>query len=63
MIDIPGLTPFQRKMADRILAIESTEELLHFFHSLPRRHKPVAYTMFHMILANVLDEMEHDDMI
>jgi|688.fasta_scaffold376108_2 hypothetical protein len=60
MIEIKGLSSFQRQMCQRIWEMDTMEEILDFFHQLPRRHKPIAISMFHMIIAELLDEIDPD---
>lgn len=55
-IEIPGLSPRQIELANRIWAMESMEEILAFFDSLPRRAKVDAYIVYQMILLAWMDE-------
>ena len=55
-IEIPGLSPRQIELANRIWAMESIEEVLAFFDSLPRRAKVDAYIVYQMILLAWMDE-------
>jgi len=49
-MQIEGLTPLQRELADQIWACESQEDVLALFDSLPKRLKVQAYVVYQMIL-------------
>ena len=55
-IEIPGLTPLQMELADQIWSMESMEDVLAFFDSLPRNLKVEAYVVYTMILWAWQDE-------
>jgi hypothetical protein len=55
-ISIPGLSPRQIDLANRIWSMESTEEVVAFFNTLPRRAKLDAYIVYTMILWAWQDE-------
>ena len=55
-IEIPGLSPLQVDLANRIWDMESMEEVLEFFDSLPRNLKVEAYIVYQMILLAWMDE-------
>lgn len=60
-IEISGLSPRQIELANRIWAMESMEEILAFFDSLPRRAKVDAYIVYQMILLAWMDEEPLED--
>ena len=49
-IEIPGLSARQIDLANRIWSMESTEEVLAFFDTLPQRARIDAYIVYTMIL-------------
>lgn len=55
-IEIPGLSPLQIELANRIWGLESMEEVLAFFDGLPRSLKVEAYVVYQMILWAWMDE-------
>ena len=55
-IEIPGLSARQIDIANRIWSMESTEEVLAFFDTLPQRAKIDAYVVYSMILWAWQDE-------
>lgn len=55
-IEIPGLSPLQVDLANKIWSMESMEEVLNFFDALPRNLKIEAYIVYQMILLAWMDE-------
>ena len=55
-ISIPGLSPRQIELANRIWAMESMDEIVAFFDTLPMRAKIDAYVVYNMILWAWQDE-------
>ena len=55
-ISIPGLSPRQIDLANRIWSMESTEEVVAFFDTLPHRARIDAYIVYTMILWAWQDE-------
>ena len=55
-IEIPGLSPLQIELANKIWEMESMEQVLAFFDSLPRNLKIEAYIVYQMILLAWMDE-------
>ena len=55
-IEIPGLSARQIDLANRIWSMESTEEVLAFFDTLPHRARIDAYIVYTMILWAWHDE-------
>ena len=49
-IEIPGLSALQIELANRIWEMESMEQVLAFFDTLPRSLKVEAYVVYQMIL-------------
>ena len=61
-IEIPGLSARQIDLANRIWSMESTEEVVAFFDTLPQRAKIDAYIVYTMILWAWIDEEPITDM-
>ena len=55
-IELPGLSARQIDLANRIWSMESTEEVLAFFDTLPQRARIDAYVVYSMILWAWQDE-------
>jgi hypothetical protein len=55
-IEIPGLSPRQIDLANRIWSMDSIEEVVAFFDTLPQRAKIDAYIVYQMILLAWQDE-------
>ena len=55
-IEIPGLSPRQIDLANRIWNMDTTEEIMAFFDTLPHRARIDAYVVYSMILWAWQDE-------
>jgi hypothetical protein len=55
-IQITGLSPQQREIADRIWAMDTQHEVEHYIHSMPRRMRTQAWIVLNMIIAAELDQ-------
>lgn len=60
-IEIEGFTPRQRELADRIWALETPEQVVEFFNTLPRNLLHDAYVVYRMIIETVWDDMDLED--
>jgi hypothetical protein len=60
-IEIPGFSPIQRELADRIWSMDTKEQMQQFFDSLPRRLQAEAHVVFHMIVLACIDQEPLDD--
>ena len=58
MIQLQGLTPLQVELCDKIWGMDSQEEILGWFNTLPRSLQIQAYAMLQMITAELLDQEE-----
>lgn len=58
MIQLEGLTPLQVELCDKIWGMDSQEEILAWFNTLPRSLQIQAYAMLMMITAELLDQEE-----
>lgn len=61
-MEISGLTPLQRELADGIWKLETPEQVQAFFASLPRNLLHDAYVVYRMIIYEYLDEQDLGDM-
>lgn len=60
MIEIQGLSPIQKDMADRLWQLDSPEEVSNFIMGLPKSMRELAQVMHDMIIAAALDGYEGD---
>ena len=60
-IEIEGFTPLQRELADRIWALDSPDDVVAFFDTLPRNLLHDAYLVYRMIIETVWDDMDLGD--
>ena len=60
-IEIEGFTPRQRELADRIWALDSPDDVVAFFNSLPRNLLHDAYVVYKIIIETVWDDMDLGD--
>jgi hypothetical protein len=58
MIQLQGLTPLQVKLCDKIWSMDTQEEIVAWFDTLPYRMKIQAHAMIYMIMAELLDQEE-----
>ena len=58
MIRLEGLTPLQVELCDKIWGMETQEEIVEWFNSLPRSLQITAHAMLMMITAELLDQEE-----
>lgn len=58
MIQLEGLTPMQVKLCDKIWSMDTQEEIVEWFNTLPRRLQIQAHAMLMMITAELLDQEE-----
>ena len=58
MIQLQGLTPLQVELCDKIWGMDSQEEILGWFDTLPGSLQIQAYAMLQMITAELLDQEE-----
>jgi len=60
-VEIEGFTPLQRELADRIWALDSPDDVVAFFDTLPRNLLHDAYVVYKMIIETVWDDMDWSD--
>jgi hypothetical protein len=58
MIQLQGLTPLQVELCDKIWSMETQDEIMAWFDTLPHRMKIQAHAMIYMIMAELLDQEE-----
>ena len=58
MIQLQGLTPLQVEICDKIWGMQSQEEIIEWFNTLPRSLQITAHAMLNLIIAEMLDQEE-----
>ena len=61
MIELTGLSPLQRELADRMWQMESMDEIVAWVQSMPRSVALQAYLVMQMIIAAEIDRAAEDD--
>jgi hypothetical protein len=63
-MELVGLGPIQRELADKMWSLDSKEEVMLWIGSLPtKRLRAMAIGIYHLILIEAMDEeMTFDDM-
>jgi hypothetical protein len=62
MIELTGLSPLQRELADRMWAMESMDDIVAWIQTMPRSVALQAYIVMQMILAAEIDRAAEDDL-
>lgn len=58
MIQLEGLTPLQVEICDKIWGMDTQEEIIEWFNTLPRSLQITAHAMLNLIIAEMLDQEE-----
>ena len=61
MIELTGLSPLQKELADRMWQMESMDEIVAWVQSMPRSVALQAYIVMQMIIAAEIDRAAEDD--
>ena len=61
MIELTGLSPLQRELADRMWQMDSMDEIVSWVQSMPRSVALQAYIVMQMIIAAEIDRAAEDD--
>ena len=61
MIELAGLSPLQRELADRMWQMDSRDEIVAWVNSMPRSVALQAYVVMQMIIAAEIDRAAEDD--
>ena len=61
MIELTGLSPLQRELADRMWQMESMDEIVAWVQSMPRSVALQAYIVMQMIIAAEIDRAAESD--
>jgi transcription termination factor Rho len=61
MIELTGLSPLQRELAERMWNMESMDEIVAWVQTMPRSVALQAYIVMQMIIAAEIDRQAEDD--
>jgi hypothetical protein len=62
MIELTGLSPLQRELAERMWNMESMDEIVAWIQMMPRSVALQAYVVMQMIIAAEIDRQAEDDL-
>jgi len=62
MIELTGLSPLQRELAERMWNMNSMEEIVAWIQMMPRSVALQAYVVMQMIIAAEIDRQAEDDL-
>ena len=61
MIELTGLSPLQRELADRMWQMDSIDEIVAWVNAMPRSVALQAYIVMQMIIAAEIDRVAESD--
>jgi len=61
MLSIPNLTPLQRAIADMLWRLDTTEEIVEWFGTLPANIVPIAHSVMSMMVYEQIDQTPIED--
>jgi hypothetical protein len=61
MISIPNLSPLQQAIADMLWRLDTTEEIVEWFETLPENIVPIAYGVMAMMVYEQIDQTPIED--
>jgi hypothetical protein len=62
MIELTGLSPLQKELAERMWNMESMEDIVAWIQMMPRSVALQAYIVMQMIIAAEIDRAAEDDL-
>lgn len=62
MIQIEGLTPLQHEILERIWSMDSKEQVMAWFETLPRNLRQTAHALLMMVVIEMIDEEPCEDL-
>jgi hypothetical protein len=61
MLSIPNLTPLQRAIADMLWSLDTTDEIVEWFNTLPANIVPIAHGVMSMMVYEQIDQSPIED--
>ena len=62
MIELTGLSPLQKELAERMWQMDSMEDIVAWIQMMPRSVALQAYVVMQMIIAAEIDRAAEDDL-
>jgi hypothetical protein len=62
MIELTGLSPLQKELAERMWAMDNMEDIVAWVQMMPRSVALQAYIVMQMIIAAEIDRQAEDDL-
>jgi len=62
MIELTGLSPLQRELAERMWNMDTMEDIVAWIQMMPRSVALQAYVVMQMIIAAEIDRQAEDDL-
>jgi hypothetical protein len=62
MLSIPNLTPLQQAIADMLWRLDTTEEIVEWFGTLPQNIQPIAHAVLAIMVYEIIDQTPIEDM-
>jgi hypothetical protein len=61
MLSIPNLTPLQQAIADMLWSLDTTDEIVEWFNTLPANIVPIAHGVMSMMVYEQIDQAPIED--
>jgi hypothetical protein len=61
MLSIPNLTPLQQAIADMLWSLDTEEEIVEWFDTLPQNIQPIAHAVLSMMVYEQIDQAPIED--
>ena len=61
MLSIPNLSPLQRAIADTLWSLNTPEEIVEWFNTLPANIVPIAHGVMSMMVYEQIDQTPIED--
>jgi hypothetical protein len=62
MLSIPNLTPLQRAIADMLWSLDTEQEIVKWFDTLPQNIQPIAHAVLAIMVYEIIDQTPIEDM-
>lgn len=62
MLSIPNLTPLQRALADMLWNLDTEQDIVEWFGTLPVNIRPIAHSVLSMMVYEQIDQTPIEDM-
>jgi hypothetical protein len=62
MLSIPNLTPLQRAIANMLWSLDTEQEIVEWFDTLPQNIQPIAHAVLAIMVYEQIDQTPIEDM-